>query len=222
MSSSYLKTLLFSQTLVTSNGRTVDESTQSTRKELSQLSYWGPEGLNRTTKTAGCIFSGLLTSGQGGYRHLDRDLNTRPQEHEAVMPPAQLGRSVTALPLPLHNLQTRHATCSPEHRIPDSSLLMPVTVLKRMPLFKVHPRTVYGGPYRVQSYSSTLYHNLGPRLGWVVGATSRPLYPLERDPVPIRRVGPKAGLEGSVTFRTSGGHRFNHSTFQPAASRSTD
>jgi len=30
-----------------------------------------------------------------------------------------------------------------------------------------------------------LFLNLGTRWGWVVNSTPRPLYPLERDPIPI-------------------------------------
>ena len=49
---------------------------------------------------------------------------------------------------------------------------------------KCHPRTVQEGPEREWRYSSTLFNLVGS-WGWVVNATPRPLYPHERDPVPI-------------------------------------
>jgi hypothetical protein len=36
-------------------------------------------------------------------------------------------------------------------------------------------------------YSCALFFNLGARMGWMVNTTFRPLYPRERDPVPIEQ-----------------------------------
>jgi hypothetical protein len=41
-------------------------------------------------------------------------------------------------------------------------------------------------------YSFTLFSTLGARWGWVVNATTRPLYPREREPVPIVQVAGRA------------------------------
>jgi hypothetical protein len=39
------------------------------------------------------------------------------------------------------------------------------------------PRTGHKGPERQQRYSATFILTLGPRWGWVVNTTPRPLYP---------------------------------------------
>ena len=57
-------------------------------------------------------------------------------------------------------------------------------------------------------------------MGWVSKATTRRLYPQERDPVPIvyrRWVGTSAGLEGCGKFRPA--TEFDLRTEQPVASR---
>jgi hypothetical protein len=50
---------------------------------------------------------------------------------------------------------------------------------------KVRPRTGYADQERKKRYRSTLSLTSELGKGWVVNATSRPLYPRERDPVPI-------------------------------------
>ena len=51
---------------------------------------------------------------------------------------------------------------------------------------KGHPRTGHEGPEGEKRYSSTLsWTSALDGGGWVVDATPRPLYPQERDPVPI-------------------------------------
>ena len=49
---------------------------------------------------------------------------------------------------------------------------------------KVRPRTGHEDPEVEQRYSSTL-SSFGARWGWVANTTPRPLYPRERDPMPI-------------------------------------
>jgi hypothetical protein len=48
---------------------------------------------------------------------------------------------------------------------------------------KGHPRTGHEDPEVEQGYSCTL--SLNSVLDWVINATTRPLYPRERDLVPI-------------------------------------
>jgi hypothetical protein len=50
---------------------------------------------------------------------------------------------------------------------------------------KVHQRTGHEHPEEEETYSSTLSLTSGLDEGVVVNATPRPLYPQERDPVPI-------------------------------------
>ena len=50
---------------------------------------------------------------------------------------------------------------------------------------KFHPITGQEGPDRDQSCSSTLSLTSAKYWGWVVNATPRPLYPREREPLPI-------------------------------------
>jgi hypothetical protein len=50
---------------------------------------------------------------------------------------------------------------------------------------RVHPRTGNEGPEEKQRYSATLSLTSALDGGWVVNTTPRPLYPRERDPVPI-------------------------------------
>jgi hypothetical protein len=66
------------------------------------------------------------------------------------------------------------------------------------------------------------FFNLGARWGWVVNATPRPLYPGERDPLPIvREAGWAPGLSGRVR-KISPQPRFDCRTVQPVASDDTD
>ena len=83
---------------------------------------------------------------------------------------------------------------------------------------KVHPRTGHGG-VEVYLYS---FFNLGARLGWVVSAMPRPLYPQERPGTHCigGRAGPMAGLDRCVKISPPPG--FDPWTIQPIASRFTD
>jgi hypothetical protein len=64
--------------------------------------------------------------------------------------------------------------------------------------------------------------NLGARWEWVVNATLRPLYPLERPGTHCTGdwVGPRSGLDGCEKSRPPLG--FDPRTVQPVASRYTD
>ena len=58
-------------------------------------------------------------------------------------------------------------------------------------------------------------------MGWVVNATTRPLYPWEREPVPLVQVAERAGLDGCGKSRPllAG---FDPQTVQLVASRYSD
>ena len=56
-----------------------------------------------------------------------------------------------------------------------------VTVVKG----KVLPRKVHKGPEGESRYLLFIFFNPDTRCGWVVNSTPRPLYPRERDTVPI-------------------------------------
>ena len=63
-----------------------------------------------------------------------------------------------------------------------TSTLYPTIII---PPLKVRPRTGLEGPEGKKRYSSTLSLTSALDGEWVVNATSRPLYPRGRDPVPI-------------------------------------
>jgi hypothetical protein len=77
---------------------------------------------------------------------------------------------------------------------------------------KFHRRIGHEGPEEEYRYSSTFYLTSALDGGWVVNATTRPLYPRERDPVPI--VQGAGWAPGSVLTAAE-----NPRTFQPVASR---
>jgi hypothetical protein len=67
------------------------------------------------------------------------------------------------------------------------------------------------------------FFDLGPRWGWVVNARLRPLYPGERDPIPIIQEvvwTPRKILGGSIKSRLLLG--FNPRTVKSVASSYTD
>jgi len=60
---------------------------------------------------------------------------------------------------------------------------------------KVHPVICHEDPEGSIGIAP-IFLDLGARLGWVVNATPRPLYPQERDPVPTLQEARCAGLDG--------------------------
>jgi len=68
---------------------------------------------------------------------------------------------------------------------------------------KGHPITSHEGPELEYRCSSNLFFNFDARWWWVVNATPRPFYPLERPGTHCTggRVGPRAGLDGCEKSR---------------------
>jgi hypothetical protein len=64
--------------------------------------------------------------------------------------------------------------------------------------------------------------NLGTRWGWVVNATPQPLYPRERDPVPIVQEGGWAPEPCGWVRKISSLPGFDQRTVQPVRTRCTD
>ena len=94
---------------------------------------------------------------------------------------------------------------------------------KRVPGFLVHPSTGHEVPEGEYVYSSTLSLTSVRVVGWVISATSGPLYPRERLNAPCIGgwLGPRVGLDepGKSRLHPPG---FDSRTIQPVACRYTD
>jgi hypothetical protein len=85
---------------------------------------------------------------------------------------------------------------------------------------KGHPIIGHKVPEGTQKCTSTL--SLNSRLGWQLNITSRPLYPRERNTVPILQEAGWAAGRSERVRKISPPPKFDTRTVQPAASRYTD